>query len=338
MKNTGVKKCKLFRRITALIVLVALFAFPFSACQMNAQPISKTSFFFNTVITITFYSQSDAAYFTDVENLCRKYENMLSRTVEGSDIYNINHSEGDCCEVNEETAALISEALSYCELTEGQVDITIAPLMDLWNFTGEEEEKHAPSKEDIEALLPHVDYRNVVVEGNCVTLTDPEAEIDLGFIAKGYIADKCKELLINKGVKSAIINLGGNVAVIGNKPDGSAYSVGVRKPFGNEGEYIDTVSISDTSFVSSGIYERCFTEGDNFYHHILDPHTGYPVENSLTQVSVLCKDSTRADALSTTLLLLGKDDGLALIDSVDDASAIFIEEGDVMTKSDKFEN
>lgn len=332
--NINNKKHK-FIRFTALSCALLLVLFV-AGCKANAQPITKTAFFFNTVITITFYSESDATLFPEVENLCRKYENMLSRTVEGSDIYNINHAKGDCVEVNAETAVLIEEALSYCRLTDGMVDITIAPLMDLWNFTDGESEKEAPSDEEIRKLLSHVDYRNVVVEDNCVSISDPEAAIDLGFIAKGYIADKVKEFLVSKGVKSAIINLGGNINLIGSKPDGSSFEIGIRKPFGAEGEYMDSVSASDTSLVTSGIYERCFTDGDKFYHHILNPHTGYPVENSLTQVSVICEDSTKADALSTTLLLLGKEEGLILIDATDNASAMFVEEGDVITNSSGF--
>ena len=337
MKNTTKKSIKLhsFRRITAFLCVI-LSVFAVTGCKASAQPITKTAFFFNTVISITFYSQSDADLFPEVENLCRKYENMLSRTVEGSDIYNINHAGGDCTEVSAETAELINTALSYCELTDGMVDITIAPLMDLWNFTDGETTKAPPSDEEIQALLSHVDYRNVIVEDNCVELSDPEASIDLGFIAKGYIADKVKEFLVSKGVESAIVNLGGNVNLIGSKPGGESYSVGIRKPFGAEGEYMDSVSVSDTSLVTSGIYERCFRDGDKFYHHILNPHTGYPVENSLTQVSVICRDSTKADALSTTLLLLGKEKGLEFIESMDDASAMFVEEGDIVTTSDDF--
>lgn len=339
MKNTTNKsfQSNILHRIIALLCAVLVMCSA-TGCKTSTQPITKTAFFFNTVITVTFYSENDAALFPEVENLCRKYENMLSRTVEGSDIYNINHAKGDCVEVNAETAVLIEEALSYCRLTDGMVDITIAPLMDLWNFTDGESEKEAPSDEDIQKLLSHVDYRNVVVEDNCVSISDPEAAIDLGFIAKGYIADKVKAFLVSKGVKSAIINLGGNVDLIGSKPDGSSFEVGIRKPFGAEGEYMDSVSVSDTSLVTSGIYERCFTDGDKFYHHILNPHTGYPVENSLTQVSVICEDSAKADALSTTLLLLGKEDGLILIDATDNASAIFVEEGNVITNSSGFKN
>lgn len=337
MRTTSVKQfIKKYIIRACAFALTLFFVLSAYGCYAEKVPITKSDFFFNTVITITFYSSKDAEHWKECVNICRKYENMLSRTVYGSDIYNINESFGDCTEVNPETAELIRTALSYSEQTDGMIDITIAPLMDLWNFTDGETEKAAPSDKEIQALVHHVNYKNVIVEDNCVTLRDPSAAIDLGFIAKGYIADKVKDYLVENGVTSAIINLGGNVVVIGNKPNGSAYTVGIRRPFGNEGDAIDSVEISDTSLVTSGTYERCFYDGDNFYHHILDPHTGYPVDNSLSQVTVICNDSMKADALSTTLLLLGKEEGLKFIESMDDVSAIFIEGEDKITMSPDF--
>ncbi len=306
-------------------------------CTPAVEPITKACFFFNTYVSVTFYSEQDAAYFEDCENLCRKYENMLSRTVEGSDIYRINTANGTPVTVTDETASLINDALLYCEKSNGAIDITVAPLMELWNFTGEETEKTPPSEEDIKLALTHVNYRNVLVEGNTVTLTDPDAAIDLGFIAKGYIADRLKEDLIEKGVSSALINLGGNIQLIGSKPDGGDFIIGVKRPFTTKDETMTTVSASDSSFATSGIYERCFTYNDTLYHHILDPKTGYPVQNTLYQVSVLCPDSETADALSTTLLLLGQKEGMDFLTGSDyNAHAIFVDNNYTLTYSPDF--
>ena len=317
---------KLLAILTTFVVLFS--ALSVTGCTPAPEPVTKIGYFFNTFVSITFYSDADAKYFEDCENLCGKYENLLSRTVEGSDIYNINHGNGEPVEVDPETAQLVSIALSFCEKTDGAVDITVAPLMDAWNFTGEEDEKTPPSREEIDRLLEHVNYKNVSVNGNTVTLSDPEAAIDLGFIAKGYIADRLKEYLVGKGVKSALINLGGNIQLIGSKPDGGDYIIGIKKPFaeGGKEETMTTLSLSDTSSVSSGIYERCFTYDGKLYHHILDSKTGYPVENDLYQVTILCKDSVYADALSTTLMILGKEEGLRFLEGEDyEAHAAFVD-------------
>ncbi|MBR3040882.1 MAG: FAD:protein FMN transferase [Lachnospiraceae bacterium] len=324
-----------FHKTTCVVLTLILFLFTLSSCTPNATPVTKSAFFFNTYINITFYSDKDAQKFSGCETLCRKYENMLSRTVSGSDIERINSAKGEWVEVDAECADLIRDALSFCEETNGAVDITIAPLMDAWDFTGEEENKTPPSLEEIDRLLTHVNYKNVETDGNKVRITDPEAAIDLGFIAKGFIADRIKEYLIDQNVKSALINLGGNIQLVGSKPDGGDYNIGVQKPFSQNGEYLTTVSIKDTSLVTSGIYERCFTYQERLYHHILDPRTGYPIENGLSQVTILCTSSETADALSTSLMLLGKEKGTELLSKYD-AHAIFTLSDDTLEYSPDF--
>lgn len=134
--------------------------------------------------------------------------------------------------------------------------------MDLWNFTGQAADKNAqkkiPAAADILALLPHINYKNIRIDGNTVTLTDPQTQVDLGFIAKGFIADRLKESLLEKGVESALINLGGNILAVGSKPDGSPFEIGVRNPFDTQNTALTTLSLSDRSLVSSGVYERYF--------------------------------------------------------------------------------
>ena len=208
------------------------------------------------------------------------------------------------------------------------IDITIAPVKDLWDFSGSPDVK-MPASSDIASALEHVDYTFVEIEGNKVRLTDPASGIDLGFIAKGYIADKVRSFLLERGVKSALINLGGNIAVIGEKPDGSAFQIGVQEPFAPGGSYCTTVSASQTvpgtsSVVTSGIYERCFEYNDKLYHHILDCETGKPVQTDLAGVTIITDSSLHADALSTTCLILGLDKGLDYIEKLDGVDAVFI--------------
>lgn len=310
---------------------------PLQGCTPKPEPITKVGFYFNTYVTITFYSEQDAALYPECEALCRHYENLLSRTVPDSDIWKINHAGGETVSVDEETARLIETALSFCILTDGAVDITIAPLMDLWAFTEDIPNHEPPSDEAIKNALKHVDFRNISVSGNQVTLSDPEAQIDLGFIAKGFIADRLKEFLISKGVQSAIINLGGNIQLVGCKPDGGDFSIGIKKPFTQTDEVLTSIPLRDTSFVTSGIYERCFEYNGEFYHHILDPKTGYPVKNTLTQVSVLCPSSVTADGCSTALLLLGQEKGMELLPECgENVHAVFVDDQMKMTYSPDF--
>ena len=150
--------------------------------------------------------------------------------------------------------------------------------------------------------------------------------MDLGFIAKGFIADRLKESLLEKGVESALINLGGNILAVGSKPDGSPFEIGVRKPFDTQNTALTTLSLSDRSLVSSGVYERYFEKDGKRYHHLLDPFTGYPVENGLLGVTILSSSSMEGDALSTTAFVLGPEEGMALIESLPDTEAVFITE------------
>lgn len=326
-------KYSLFSKIVSLY-LIGIFLLSGISCTTASSPLTFTGYYFDTVVSLTFYHSKDAAKAEECFQLCEKYENMLSRTIEGSDVWNINHSLGAPVEVSSETYDLIQQALYYCELTDGKIDITIAPLMDLWNFTGHTDGQAPPSSEEISTLLSHVDYRLVEPGDNyTIALKDKEAAIDLGFIAKGYIADKIKDYLISQGVKSALINLGGNVCAIGSKPDGSAYTIGIQQPFAPTGTALDTLQVTDTSVVTSGTYERYFIYEDTAYHHILDATTGYPIENTLTGVTIVCTSSTRADALSTTCFVLGKEKALEYIKTLDDTECILIDDSGDITYS-----
>lgn len=316
----------LYKRICT-VVLIVLCILSVCGCTTPIQPITYTDYYFDTVVSLTFYQNNGDKLAEECFTLCETYENLLSRTVEGSDVWLINHSNGSPITVSSETYELIKEALYYCELTQGKIDITVAPLMDLWQFTDNTKERIPPSPEEINALLAHVDYTQIVLgDNNTITLQDPEASIDLGFIAKGYITDKIKEYLISQGVTSAIINLGGNICTIGNKPDGSAYTIGIQEPFAPTGTTIETFTLSDSCAVTSGTYERYFTYNDTIYHHIIDATTGYPADNGLTSVTILCNSATEADALSTTCFVLGTEEALTLIRSVNDTECIFIDE------------
>ena len=266
--------------------------------------VSKTGFFLDTVVSLTLYGTKEEAPLNECFLLLETYESLLSRTKEGSDVWKINHSNGSPVVVSDETAQLIQTALDYSVRSDGAFDITIAPLLDLWDFKPEQHEGTVPDADQIQEALSHVDYKNVQLDGTTVTLLDPQASIDLGGIAKGYI--------------------GGNILTVGEKPDGSAFRVGIRKPFSESDKQLETVACKDRSVVTSGTYERYFEQDGKRYHHILNPADGYPVENGLASVTILSPASTDADALSTACFVLGAEKGLGLIETLDGIEALFV--------------
>ena len=302
-----------------------LFLLLLSGCSTVSEPVTKTGFYFDTVIQVTIYDAGKKSCLDDCMEIAGKYENMLSPTIEGSDIWNINHSNGKPVAVSPETAELLKTALFYCELSGGRIDLTMETVSNLWDFHADNEATNqVPDKAALERALRHVDYHNLIIENDTVTLLDPDSAISLGFIAKGYIADKIKEYLLSQNVENAIINLGGNLLAVGTRPDGTPFQFGIQMPFDAQGSTITTLSVSNRSTVSSGVYERYFYQDDVLYHHILDTTSGYPVQNHLLGVTILSDSSTMGDALSTTCFVLGLDEGMELIESLEDVEAIFI--------------
>ena len=197
----------------------------------------------------------------------------------------------------------------------------------LWDFNTDTPD--VPDSSAITDALAYVDYTKVSLSTDNdgthhISIPDGYC-LDLGAIAKGYIADKIKAYLIDNGVERAIINLGGNVLCIGQKRNGSDFNIAVKKPFTETGEYMEVIHINDYSVVSSGTYERYFYSDDGtFYHHILNPATGYPYDNNLCDVTIISSESTVGDCLSTTCFVLGLDDGMKLINSLEGIEAVFM--------------
>lgn len=297
-----------------------------AGCKRKIEPISKSGFMLNTFVTVTLYDNDDPDILNGSLELCRSYENILSRTIEESEIYRLNHRRPgeEAVTVSEDAAALLKRGLYYSELSEGAFDITVEPLSSLWDFTSEIH--NVPPAAEIEAAREKVDFRNMKVENTEVKFASPDTTVDLGAIAKGYIADRMKDYLVEQGVKSAVINLGGNVLCVGSKPDGTPFKVGLQKPYADRNETIGTFRVSDMSVVSSGVYERHFEKNGVNYHHLLDPRTGYPYHNGLVSVTIISDLSVDGDGLSTTCFSLGLEEGMKLIDSIEGAYGVFITE------------
>lgn len=318
------------------------------------QPISISSIKLNTAVQITIYDSQDKALLNDCLALCDKYELIFSRTNEKSELYKLNHrkdvSDGDfgtdgpttpypvsgtadTWHISEDLAALLSEGLDITRESDGSFDIAIAPLTSLWDFTAEDPE--VPDDAAIQKALPLCSSDGVTIDGEDITLLSDDIQFDVGAIAKGYIADRLKDFLIKKGVKSAIINLGGNVLCIGSKPDGTPFKIGIQKPFADRNETEAVMDITGKSVVSSGIYERCFKQDGKLYHHILNPQTGYPYDNGLISVTIISDQSVDGDALSTTCFALGLEDGLKFAEKKG-VQAVFITEDYELHYTDGF--
>lgn len=290
------------------------------------EPISRSDFLLNTFITITLYDTEDTSILEDCVELCREYENRFSKTIPSSEVYKMNHRapEEAVFTLSQDAADLLRTGLKYSEISDGAFDLTIEPLSTLWNFSSGN--AVIPPEAEIAAAAARVDYRNLKLEDNTLTFLSPDTTLDLGSIAKGFIADRLKEFLVSRGVKSAIINLGGNVLCVGSRPDGSPFLIGLQTPFEDHNTTFANLAIHDMSVVSSGVYERHFVIDGTNYHHLLNPETGYPFDNGLISVTIVSPASVDGDALSTTCFSLGLEKGLELINSMDGIYAFFMTE------------
>lgn len=295
--------------------------------------ISANGLFFDTIINVTIYDTSRQDALDGCIALAEKYEHYFSDTLPDSDISLINSHPYKPVEVHPETIELITRALSYGKSSDGMFDITIGRLSDLWAFSEETDERSLPDPSDIESAVSHINYRNITVQDNTITLNDEKSAIDLGGIAKGYIADKMKEYLLDEGINSALINLGGNVLAIGKKPGKGSFTIGIQKPFSENGEPIASVEVSNLSVVTSGTYQRYYEIDGRICHHILDPKTGYPCDNGLSSVTIITASSAEADALSTSVFLMGPKEGLKYVESLDDTEAVFVTTDDKLITS-----
>ena len=303
------------KKFTATALLIVLLL---SGC--SSEPQTVRDFILNTEVYITVYRRADLEAAEQAMALCREYESVFSRTDPSSELSRLNRREIDT--VSDPLAEVIQLGLHYSELSGGTFDITMGAITEQWDFTSAE--PFVPAPAEIASKLPSVNWKSVSVKGNTIIFDNPQTRIDLGAVAKGYIADRMAEQLKSDGVTSAIISLGGNLYFVGSKPDGSDYQAGIQYPNAERNVTIGGLPIRNGSVVTSGIYERSFTLNGQFYHHILDPETGYPAESDLLAVSIVCDSSADCDALSTVCFLLGLDEGMVLLEKLEYAEGIFI--------------
>ena len=375
--HVGVLSCHGMIRCILAVFLILTLIIPQAGCGSNGenyQGIAKTGFYLDTVCTITIYgvdpdsdlgkelSEADEEgqqkrifqLITDAFLECDRCEKVLSKTISSSEISQINAAGGRAVTVSDMTAEVIEKGLEYGTLSNGVFDITIGKATDLWNFhdfqieeasdsetENDKEAEPLPDPELLKEAVSHVDYRKVKVDDDQVALQDPEMEIDLGGIAKGYIAYHLTRWLEERGVVSAVIDLGGNIVAIGGKSAGllelpkQDFTIGIKDPKSESGQLLGVFSCSDKTVVTSGTYERYVVKDGKKYHHILNPETGWPADTDVDSVTIITEKNhaVDADGLSTTCLALGVEKGTALMETIEGAEAVFVDLDGNMTST-----
>jgi len=317
--NKWKKKIKI---VALLVVLMFLLA----ACTKNEEPMTKEEIIFGSIpVKITIFDSSKEKELEEAFELIKEIDNKMSKNKETSEVSAINSKAGkDYVSVSKETFEVIKKSEAFYKTSKGYFDITIGPLVELWDIgptTG-----HIPKETEIQKVLELINYNNIMFnESNYeIKLSKENMIIDLGGIAKGYAADVVVDYFKTSGINKAIINLGGNVSVMGQKNEDDLWSVGIQNPLEPTGSSLGILKASNLSVVTSGTYQRYFEEDGVRYHHILDPKDGYPIRNNLQSVTIVTEISLRADALSTTLFALGLEEGLELANNDESIEAIFV--------------
>jgi FAD:protein FMN transferase len=312
----------MIRRLS--LFLISLLLFSVTACGSNStKPIEKEGFYMGTIITEKVYGNNAKKAADEVMSRIVYLENLMTINRSGSEIDKLNDAAGkNYVTLSPESINVINTAKKFSALSDGAFDITIGPLVKAWGvFT---DHPRVPGQDEINQLLKLVNYKSLVVDDNKMSakLQEQGQIVDLGGIAKGYAGDEAIKIYKKHGIKSAYINLGGNVVVLGNKPDGSAWKIGIKNPR-SESKIIGVLKVSDKAVVTSGDYERFFMKDNKRYHHIIDPKTGYPADAGLISTTIVTDKSIDADSLSK-VFVLGLDKGMKLIKSLKGVEAVFI--------------
>lgn len=279
--------------------------------QSGQETWSREVFAMDTYMKLTVYG-ANAENAVDAAILeIQRLENLLSAADPESEVSVLNREKKGV--LSEESTYLWEKSWEVYLETQGKFDVTIYPVMKAWGFVGEE--FHIPEEGLLNQLTNEVNASLVEwnKENSEISLPD-RVELDFGAIAKGYTGARLAEQLKKQGIKSALLNLGGNIQLVGNKPDDSPFRIGVKDPDGTA-EYLCVLSVADTAVVTSGDYERYFEQDGVRYHHIIDPDTGYPADKGLRSVTIVCRDGTLADAYSTALFVMGTEEAIRFWES-----------------------
>lgn len=295
------------------------------AKEETNEQLSRTELFMGTAVKITLYDHGSEDLLDMVFDHISEIENLVSINKEGTEIVQLNKNAGiKGVKLSDFSYNLIKSALEYSKLSDGGYDVSIGPLVKLWSI-GLPEAK-VPRDDEIEEAIKNIDYTKVNIDdsNNEVFLSEKGMMIDLGSIAKGYVADDIVNILKENEVERAIIDLGGNIYAMGTKNKSDNWKIGIQNPSEDRGQIVGTIEVADKSVVTTGTYERFIEEDKVRYHHVLNPKTGYPYETNIAGVTIVADRSVDADALSTLVFTKGLDEGLQLVEKLESVDAIFI--------------
>lgn len=320
------------RFLTSAIVL--LIAVSSSGCTGTPKQYERTQELFGTFVSARIYA-SDASSAEEALDAAfaraKALEQTFSPTIADSELNAVNASAfSQEIKVSEDFYTLLEQSLAYSKRSEGAFDCSIGELISLWGIGTED--ARVPTEGEIRSTLHSSAHEVITQQDGAVRFLDDRVQLQFGAIAKGYIADEMKEALQAHGIESGTLSLGGNILTIGSKNGDVPWTIGITDPFAPQ-EITATVEVRDLSVVTSGNYERYFEENGSTYHHILNPKTGYPSDAGLISATIIAKSSLQCDALSTAVYVLGAQEGLALIESLDGAECVLITEDGTLQQS-----
>lgn len=298
----------------AAVITLTLFAGLFYQSVLKDKGFERTEFMFDTQCTVTAYGKDAKAATEAVFDRLSEIHNVTNSFSEDSQVSKINSAAaGEEIKVCEDMGKILSAAFTIRDASGGAFDVSIAPVVSLWNFSGG---GRVPQNSEIKDALEKTGKDKILFdrERQIVTKTVDSAKIDLGGAAKGYAGDVAVEVLKEFNVSGAVVDLGGNITVLGTNPctkDGK-WRIGMQKPYSPTGEFDEVVEVESGAVVTSGTYQRYFERDGREYHHIIDPYTGYPAQKEYSSVTVVAESGLYADCLATACFVLGEDKGQAL--------------------------
>lgn len=293
--------------------------------EVAEEPPTRTELIMGTVVKVTLYENGSEEILDKVFERVKEIESLVSINQDNTELDKLNENAGiKPVKLSDTSFEIIEKALYYSEISNGEYDLTIGPLVKLWSI-GLPEAK-VPTQEEIDETIKKIDYSKVQLNKDTkeVFLEEKGMLLDLGSIAKGYAADEIVKILNEENIDSAIIDLGGNIYALGLKEGNRNWKIGIQNPYDDRGRIIGALEVSNKTVVTSGVYERYIEQDGEKYHHILNPSTGYPYETEIAGVSIISDKSIDGDALSTLIFTKGLEEGLEFVENIDGVDAIFV--------------
>ncbi|MDP4145020.1 MAG: FAD:protein FMN transferase [Bacillota bacterium] len=313
--------------LAIVLIIIVVLIIIFVTGKREQLPIEKEFFKLGTINHLRVYGKKAQKAVDKAAERVAEIEDKMSVFKEFSEVSRINkNAGGDFQRVSSDTYFIMKKSFEYSNLSKGAFDPTIRPIVALWGIGTKQ--TRVPSDNEIKDKLKLVNYRNIILDEdkNAVKLKDKNQHLDVGAIAKGYAADEVRRIFQEHKIKSAMIDLGGNIFAYGRKLNGEPWNIGIQNPLSSRGAFVGMISVVNKSIVTSGNYERYFTDHGKRYHHIMDPRTGYPCENGIISCTVISDNSIDGDALTTCGYVMGLKEGYKLIESIEGVDAIFVTE------------